>query len=183
MSAVCSTSGSRCLASARPGAGRPGRQRLVVRAADKMCRDVVSVPSAPYQSKGETYKITFLGAGDEARVVDCADDTYILDAAEAAGLDLPATCRGGICGACVGRVVAGGVDMSDVQDLSFTLTDEEVEAGMALICMARPKGDVSIETQCDWGYSLGITDWKGAGKFTSSPDPLMGTVWSESAKN
>jgi len=28
----------------------------------------------------------------------CSQDMYILDAAERAGLDLPATCRGGICG-------------------------------------------------------------------------------------
>ena len=39
---------------------------------------------------------------------------YILDAGLAAGLELPYTCQSGICGACVGRVVAGAVDMSDV---------------------------------------------------------------------
>lgn len=39
---------------------------------------------------------------------------YILDAGLAAGLELPFTCRAGICGACVGRVAAGAVDMSDV---------------------------------------------------------------------
>ncbi len=100
---------------------------------------------------------------------------YILDAADKAGVDLPATCRGGICGACVGRVAKGAVDMSDIDDLSFTLTEDEQAQGMALLCMSRPKGDCSIETQCDWGYSLGIQEWKGAtGQFSSSPDPLMG---------
>ncbi len=153
---------------------------MTVCAADKMCRDVVSLPTAPYEAKGEVYKVTFVGSGGDNRVVECPDDMYILDAAEQAGLDLPATCRGGICGACVGRVIKGQVDQSDIQDLSFTLTDAEVEAGMALICMARAKGDVSIETQCDWGYSLGICDWQGAsGKFSASPDPLMGKKWSE----
>ncbi len=107
-------------------------------------------------------------------------DMYILDAAEAAGLDLPATCRGGICGACVGRVAAGGVDMSDIDDLSFTLSDDEVEQGMALLCMARATGNTTIETQCDWGYSLGVCEWKGAtGRFSAAPDPLMGSSWSE----
>jgi ferredoxin len=43
-------------------------------------------------------------------------DTYILDAGLDAGLELPFTCRGGICGACVGRVAEGEVDMSDVSD-------------------------------------------------------------------
>lgn len=46
---------------------------------------------------------------------------------------------------------------------------------MTLLCMARPTADCEIETQCDWGYSLGVGDWKGAsGKFSSTPDPLMG---------
>jgi ferredoxin len=39
----------------------------------------------------------------------------MLDSGLDAGLELPFTCRGGICGACVGRVVEGEVDMSDVR--------------------------------------------------------------------
>ena len=46
---------------------------------------------------------------------------YILDAGLAAGLELPYTCRSGICGACVGRVAAGAVDMSDVSFFQFFL--------------------------------------------------------------
>ena len=35
--------------------------------------------------------------------------------------------------------------------------------GMALICMSRPASDhLKIETQSDWGYSLGVGEWKGA---------------------
>ena len=33
--------------------------------------------------------------------------------------------------------------------------------GMALLCMTRPVSDVIVETQSDWGYSLGVGDWKG----------------------
>jgi hypothetical protein len=39
---------------------------------------------------------------------------YILDAALEAGLELPFTCKGGICGCCVGRVADGQADQSDV---------------------------------------------------------------------
>lgn len=42
--------------------------------------------------------------------------------AEEHGLDLPATCRGGICGACVARVSSGTFDQSDIVDLEFTLS-------------------------------------------------------------
>ena len=40
--------------------------------------------------------------------------SYILDAGIEAGLELPYTCKGGICGCCVGRVAEGEVDQSDV---------------------------------------------------------------------
>ena len=31
-----------------------------------------------------------------------------------------------------------------------------------------------IETQCDWGYSLGVGEWKGAsGRFTATPEKLV----------
>jgi len=42
------------------------------------------------------------------------------------------------------------------------LTSDSGPQGMALICMARPLEDCTIETQSDWGYSLGVGEWKGA---------------------
>ena len=39
---------------------------------------------------------------------------YILDAGLEAGLELPYTCKGGICGCCVGRISSGTHDDSDV---------------------------------------------------------------------
>jgi hypothetical protein len=51
--------------------------------------------------------------------------------------------------------------MSDIDDLSFTLSEDEQAQGMALLCMARATSDCEIETQCDWGYSLGVCEWKG----------------------
>jgi ferredoxin len=39
------------------------------------------------------FKVTLkTPSGDQ--VIECADDTYILDAAEEAGIDLPYSCRG-----------------------------------------------------------------------------------------
>lgn len=89
---------------------------------------------------------------------------YILTAAERAGIDLPATCRGGICGACVGRVTTGKVDQSDIADLSFVLEEEQQAQGFALLCMARPvPGEVvTIEAQCDWG-NISLSNWKARG--------------------
>ena len=52
---------------------------------------------------------------------------------------------------------------------------------MALICMVRPMSDITIETQCDWGYGLGRVEWEGAsGRFEAVPDPLVGEKWEKS---
>ncbi|GIL65507.1 hypothetical protein Vafri_19271 [Volvox africanus] len=167
-----------------PLSASSSRARCVrVQASDAFCRDKVSVVRSEISSKGINYKVTFVGAGGETREITCPDNQYILDAAEAAGLDLPATCRGGICGACVARVATGTIDASDIADLSFTLSEEEQEKGMALLCMSRATSDMTIETQSDWGYSLGVGEWKGAtGKFSAKPDPLVGVSWNELKK-
>jgi ring-1,2-phenylacetyl-CoA epoxidase subunit PaaE len=58
----------------------------------------------------------------------------ILEAAERAGLDLPFSCRAGVCSTCRARLVAG----SAVMEHNVALEDWEVEAGYILCCQARP---------------------------------------------
>ncbi|KAF8067372.1 Ferredoxin-1 [Scenedesmus sp. PABB004] len=164
----------------RRGPARPARCPVRVCAAEGFCRDKVNVEArGKAASAGKTYRLSFVGSG-ETKEIDCPDDTYILDAAEAAGLDLPATCKSGICGTCVGRIASGTFDPSDIADISFTLNEDEQAQGLAMLCMTRPTSDLVIETQCDWGYSLGVKEWEGAtGQFSATPDPLMGKKWQE----
>ena len=158
-------------------------RRIAVRADDAFCRDKIATPSSNSSVVADgSSRLVFLGAQGQSIEVEGRKDTYILDSGLDAGLELPFTCRGGICGACVGRIAEGEVDQSDVADLSFTMSEEEQEQGMALLCMARPVSDrLVIDTQSDWGYSLGVAEWKGpTGAITGRKvDPLMGKKWDE----
>jgi hypothetical protein len=72
----------------------------------------------------------------------------------------------------VAKVSKGAVDQSDIDDLEFTVTEEQQEEGLALLCMARPIGDCEIETQSDYGYSLGVKGWEGATGYINGKDPV-----------
>lgn len=61
----------------------------------------------------------------------------VLDVALAAGLDLPYSCKGGVCCTCRAKVLEGQVAM----EKNFTLEDWEVKKGFVLSCQARPLSD------------------------------------------
>ncbi|MCB0422511.1 MAG: 2Fe-2S iron-sulfur cluster binding domain-containing protein [Bdellovibrionales bacterium] len=75
---------------------------------------------------------------------ECDDTMTIYDAAEKAGLDLPASCVSGSCGACEAQLISGKVDM----EYYSALTDEEVEEGKILTCQSLCKSDV-VEIRYD----------------------------------
>ena len=58
----------------------------------------------------------------------------VLDVALEAGLDLPYSCKGGVCCTCRARVIEGKLEM----EKNFTLEPWEIDKGFVLTCQARP---------------------------------------------
>jgi ring-1,2-phenylacetyl-CoA epoxidase subunit PaaE len=65
--------------------------------------------------------------------VAMGDHELVLDAALNAGLDLPYSCKGGVCCTCRAKVLEGEVRM----EKNFTLDAEEMARGFVLSCQAR----------------------------------------------
>jgi CDP-4-dehydro-6-deoxyglucose reductase, E3 len=75
---------------------------------------------------------------------DVAPDQSLLDAALGASLNLPHSCKGGSCGSCRARLLQGEIYYPNGPPLG--LSDAEVTEGMVLLCQARARSDLCIET-------------------------------------
>jgi ferredoxin len=87
-----------------------------------------------------TYTVTLLPSGWK---FDVPDGVPILKAAEAAGIDLPSSCRNGTCRTCLCRMEGGAVRyLVEWPGLSL----EEKRDGDILPCVAVPAADVVLRT-------------------------------------
>ena len=61
----------------------------------------------------------------------------VLEAAQEADIELPFSCKGGVCSTCCAKVIQGKVEMQT----NYALEDYEVERGLALTCQSIPLTD------------------------------------------
>ncbi|KAL7252675.1 hypothetical protein ACSBR1_007275 [Camellia fascicularis] len=59
------------------------------------------------------YKVKLTGPDGQESEFEAPNDAYILDSAENEGLELPYSCRVGVCSTCVGLAISGSVDQLD----------------------------------------------------------------------
>ena len=64
----------------------------------------------------------------------------VLDAALEQGIELPYSCKGGVCGTCRCKLIKGEVDM----DANYSLEDYEVARGFVLTCQSFPITDTLL---------------------------------------
>jgi ring-1,2-phenylacetyl-CoA epoxidase subunit PaaE len=83
-------------------------------------------------AKGVPVEVVLDGVRRTFSVTDSAQT--VLDAAHAAGIELPYSCAGGMCCTCRCRVVEGKTEMA----VNFSLQPWEIEAGFTLACQSRP---------------------------------------------
>jgi ring-1,2-phenylacetyl-CoA epoxidase subunit PaaE len=94
-------------------------------------RKQVVLGHAP-ESKGDVALTVVLDGKKHQMQMSTTDK--ILDVALSAGLDLPYSCRGGVCCTCRAKVMQGSV----VMEKNFTLEKWEAEQGFVLSCQAKP---------------------------------------------
>lgn len=82
----------------------------------------------------EKAQITVFRDGLKREFSFSKEQPSILDAASAAGLEMPFSCTSGVCGTCRAKCLEGEVRM----ERNFALEKDEVEAGFVLTCQCRP---------------------------------------------
>lgn len=87
-----------------------------------------------------SFKVTVFPSKHEFQV---EDGQTVLDAALAADIVLPYSCRNGACSTCKGKVLTGSYEAGP--NPARILAPEDLAQGYTLFCQARPTSDMQIE--------------------------------------
>jgi ferredoxin len=94
-------------------------------------------------SEAQVFQATFVLPNGEERTIGVGREEHIWDAANSAGIRLPALCHQGYCLTCAARLENGGqVDQSD----SLVYFPADREAGFVLLCTGKARSDLRVHT-------------------------------------
>ena len=94
------------------------------------------LPRAPVQGNDQC-EVEVVVDGTRRSFVMRKNQDNLVDAGLKAGLEMPYSCKGGVCSTCRAKVLHGEVDM----DINFVLEDYEVARGFVLCCQSYPVTD------------------------------------------
>ena len=95
---------------------------------------VGAVVHAPHPGDAAQARVVIIRDGLRREITFQREQPSILDAASAAGLEVPFSCTSGVCGTCRAKLVEGQVRM----ERNFALDQQELAAGYVLTCQAHP---------------------------------------------
>jgi len=93
-----------------------------------------AAPAAPTAGAGETEVVVVMDGRRRSFTMRTNEDT-VLDAAARAGIDLPFSCKAGVCSTCRTKLVRGQVELAQ----NYALEDWELEQGFILACQAHAR--------------------------------------------
>jgi ring-1,2-phenylacetyl-CoA epoxidase subunit PaaE len=94
---------------------------------------VTAAPAQVQAAQAGAAEVNLLLDGRRRSFTMRMDEETVLDAAARAGIELPFSCRAGVCSTCRTKVVSGVVAMAQ----NYALEDWELEQGYVLACQAR----------------------------------------------
>jgi ferredoxin len=93
-----------------------------------------------------SYNVTLVQLAQKLnKTIKVRDNETIIKAASDQSIELPYACMAGACTSCVGKLTKGSVNQDDQ---SF-LTDDQIDEGWVLTCVAYPTSDCTIETHTE----------------------------------
>jgi len=72
----------------------------------------------------------------------CGSDQTVLDGALSNGFNFPYGCQNGFCGQCKAVILNGEIDYDEGNPEA--ISDDDIEANMALLCQCKAKSDLYI---------------------------------------